>query len=122
MTNDTVLTLERNSSGQLFIGADELDECGYGVRSYVIVGACEGLAESVVRRRFEDLVVLTAGNVVDVLDLSDDWRRVGVAAFEAGLDRVVPRHALVDHGAQAARDWYAGWDAANLSAPVPDVL
>jgi hypothetical protein len=42
----------------------------------------------------------------------------GRAAFERGEQRIVPRDLLVNHGADAARAWYAGWDAANLAAPV----
>lgn len=45
----------------------------------------------------------------------------GEQAFAAGERRIVPRDILVDHGADAARAWYRGWDYANLAAPVEGV-
>ena len=49
------------------------------------------------------------------------FREAGGYAFARGELRLVPRAILVYSGADAARAWYAGWDAANLAAPVPDV-
>jgi hypothetical protein len=48
------------------------------------------------------------------------WEQVGRDAFAVGARRVVPQSVLVEHGTDAARAWYRGWDAANLAAPVPD--
>lgn len=50
-----------------------------------------------------------------------DFYTGGRLAFRAGLVRIVPRDILVDHGVEAAREWYQGWDSANLSAPVPGI-
>lgn len=43
----------------------------------------------------------------------------GYSAHKAGQDRVVPRDVLVNHGADAARAWYKGWDTHNLETPKP---
>lgn len=53
----------------------------------------------------------------------------GRLAFLDGADRLVPRDVLVGdnpavgkgNGIKDAREWYRGWDAANLAAPVPGV-
>lgn len=49
-----------------------------------------------------------------------NFDQLGALAFEAGAKRIVPRDILVDHGVDAARAWYQGWDRANLAAPVPE--
>lgn len=48
-----------------------------------------------------------------------DYRAEGAAAFAAGKGRMVPRDVVVDK--KAAKEWAAGWDRANLDAPVPRV-
>lgn len=58
-----IISLERNNSGTLFIGVTELDDRGYGVRSYVLSSQREGCADSVMRRRFDDMVRLMGDNV-----------------------------------------------------------
>lgn len=58
-----ILELERNNAGRLFIGVTELDERGYGVRSYVLSHQSEGVAESVMERRYEDMKRLMGDNV-----------------------------------------------------------
>jgi hypothetical protein len=55
------MALERNGD-HLFVGVTEFDERGYGVRAYVLSSG-RGVHDDVMRRRFEDLKVLTAGNV-----------------------------------------------------------
>ena len=47
-----------------------------------------------------------------------DFEEQGRQAFASGERRIVPRSILVDHGVGPAREWYRGWDAANLAAPV----
>lgn len=42
----------------------------------------------------------------------------GRQAFAAGADRIVPHEVLIVGGPDGARDWYRGWDQANLEAPV----
>jgi hypothetical protein len=54
---------------------------------------------------------------------------LGRLAFLADKPRLVPQHLLVGdspevgagEGIEAAREWYRGWDAANLAAPVPGI-
>lgn len=50
--------------------------------------------------------------------MSDHFEQ-GKQAFLDGAMRVVPQSLLVDEGADAAREWYRGWDAENLAQPVP---
>lgn len=46
-----------------------------------------------------------------------NFRQEGRAAFDAGVMRWVPRDLLIECGADAAREWYRGWDEANLAGP-----
>lgn len=55
------------------------------------------------------------------LVIPTDWSADGATCFKLGYSRIVPRAILVEHGVEAARSWYAGWDAANLAAPVEEV-
>lgn len=46
---------------------------------------------------------------------------LGRLSFQLGEMRIVPRDILIVGGKAAAEDWYRGWDAANLEAPVEEV-
>ena len=48
---------------------------------------------------------------------TETFKEAGKQAFFAGDDRIVPRDILVTHGFSAAREWYQGWDQANLAGP-----
>lgn len=52
-----------------------------------------------------------------VLTERTGFENLGAVAFADGRERrLVPREILVDHGAEAARAWYRGWDQARTSA------
>lgn len=60
----SLLSLTRNSSGHLFIGVDEINDEGYGMRSYVLSESNKGLvADPVMRRRCRDMLRLMGDNV-----------------------------------------------------------
>lgn len=48
----------------------------------------------------------------------DEAFKLGVEAFENGDIRLVPT-SLILAGVIFAKQWYLGWDLANLAAPVP---
>jgi hypothetical protein len=58
-----LLTLERNNADHWFIGVTEFDDRGYGVRSYVLCSQHEGMADIVIRRRYEDMARLMGDDV-----------------------------------------------------------
>ena len=60
----TILELDRSSSGEAFIGCTELDDNGYGVRSFVLSRADEHTHDQIMRRRFDDMARLMDGNIV----------------------------------------------------------
>jgi hypothetical protein len=61
---ETHIELDRDNLGHAFIGANEVDEHGYGVRSYVLSSNHDGtIADVVMERRFEDFKRLMAGNI-----------------------------------------------------------
>lgn len=62
MTN-TILELDRNTTGEAFIGCTELDDDGNGVRAFVLSRADEHTHDRVMRRRFDDMRRLMAGNI-----------------------------------------------------------
>ncbi len=67
-----LVTLERNNAGELFIGVTEFNDDGYGVRAYVLTHAGERVVDSVMERRYADMVRLMGNNVRTSLDEKDD--------------------------------------------------
>lgn len=61
--NRPVITLERNNAGRLFIGVTEFDDAGWGVRAYVLSMADQHTADSVMQRRYDDMLKLMGDNV-----------------------------------------------------------
>lgn len=61
--NRPLIELERNNAGCLFIGVTEFDERGFGVRVFVLSMQNEHTADSVMERRFADMVRLMGDNV-----------------------------------------------------------
>jgi hypothetical protein len=58
-----LLELDRNNAGRLFIGVTEFNDEGYGVRSYVLSHQGAHIADTVMERRFQDMVRLMGDNV-----------------------------------------------------------
>lgn len=62
-----LLELERNNAGRLFIGITEFDGEGRGVRAAVLCHQDTHTAESIMRRRFADMVRLMGANVRPII-------------------------------------------------------
>lgn len=58
-----LITLERNNANKLFIGVTEFDDEGYGVRAYVLSDQSEYVADSVMEKRYREMVHLMGDNV-----------------------------------------------------------
>lgn len=60
--NHTTLELGRNNAGRLAIVATDWEH-GYGVRSYLLSMQEPGTADRIMRKRYNDMLRLMAGNV-----------------------------------------------------------
>jgi hypothetical protein len=64
VTLATIIELDVNNAGHPFIGACDYDvETELGVRAYVLSGSSGNVHPRIMRKRFEDMQRLMAGNV-----------------------------------------------------------
>lgn len=59
----TVIALERNNAGHLFIGATDFDSKGYGIRAYTLCHSRGDTPESIMLNHYNDMCRLMEGNV-----------------------------------------------------------
>lgn len=83
MNHPPIIRLERNNANRVFIGVTEFNQStAMAVRSYVLSHQCDGIAASVMERRFEDLKNLIGKDrAVFLKDLSP-YESVGDALRE----------------------------------------
>lgn len=124
---DPAVTLRAvDGQWQLVVDWDGSYSYAYDAETGLTVESADVADAEVVANRLLDAGVLpnlpVASPVGQLLNqaAADKARYDGAIAYVRGDGRLAPRAVLLAGGADAARAWYAGWDDANLAAPLPD--